>query len=133
MKTTTVAVRIVASAIGLTVALASTGWAQAPGDVGSQECQRFQRSVQVEVGNELSRTDPAYYDPLSAVGARVNPAAAAGQITPACANCIFQQFAQGIRIAGQTPCGPAATPTAAPRRTRRSLTPTPLEPAPESQ
>ena len=112
-------------AAGIAVASVTPGWAQAPGDIGSPECWRQQVALQAVVGEGTAGSYQALDARTNAAAALVGSAAATGQITAACANCILDQLFRGVRIADQAPCGrPAATPTVPATPKQRSPVPT---------
>jgi hypothetical protein len=75
----------------------------ATGDVGSAECRAVQLDAQAAVasGGPYKNKGQLVKTAAKVVGA----AEEAGEITDACADCIMDQFARGIAIAAQEPCG----------------------------
>ncbi len=88
---------------GLFGVTAPPGWAQPAGDVGSAECGQVQLAAQTAVGGGGPYKNRGQV--VRTAANVVSPAAAAGTITKACASCIMNQFARGIPVAQQQPCG----------------------------
>lgn len=89
---------------GAFLVMVPQGWAQVPGDVGSEECREVQLEAQTAVVNGGPYKN---HGKLVSTAAHVVSAAEdAGEITEECASCIMHQFARRIPIEQQTPCGP---------------------------
>ncbi|MCG7853496.1 MAG: hypothetical protein MIO92_13335, partial [Methanosarcinaceae archaeon] len=73
------------------------------GDVGSVEC----REVQLAVQSTVSDGEPYknHWEMMKTVNHLLSEEIKIGKITWRCAACIKQQFAQGIAIDEQKPCG----------------------------
>jgi hypothetical protein len=83
---------------------------QAP---GTSACGAMQRIVQTSVGDENPTKYKNHGAYVSAVDKLVSQGVSAGLITKECSECIVSQFAQGIPIANQRPCGTVTQPTQA--------------------
>jgi len=92
--------------VGFLVVVVPQGWATDGGDVGSAECRQVQLAAQDAVAGGGPYKN---HGALVATAAKVvSPAETPGEITAECASCIMNQFARGIAIADQAPCGGCA-------------------------
>lgn len=95
--------KIIAILVVMFALIATQAYAQTPGDVGTGQCYKVQLAAQQAVSDG---------GPYKNHGALVRTAAAvvssaefALEITAECSSCIMNQFARGIPIEEQAPCG----------------------------